>query len=116
PDCNSVFSNRTSMNHHMRIHTNERPYQCTWQDCGKWFRLKETLKRHVKLHQGYKPHPCPFDNCDRAFVTKRNMKMHIEKIHLKHPSKGNTKGIEEEDDFEEAIEGDTIPIKIEEEE
>lgn len=86
PDCTAVFSNRTSMSHHMRIHTNERPYQCTWQDCGKWFRLKETLKRHIKLHQGYKPHPCPFDNCDRAFVTKRNMKMHIEKIHLKHSS------------------------------
>ncbi|KAJ6224525.1 hypothetical protein RDWZM_003070 [Blomia tropicalis] len=86
PDCNSVFSNRTAMTHHMRIHTNERPYQCTWQDCGKWFRLKETLKRHIKLHQGYKPHPCPFDNCDRAFVTKRNMKIHIEKVHLKQAS------------------------------
>lgn len=118
PECNSVFSNRTSMNHHMRIHTNERPYQCIWQDCGKWFRLKETLKRHVKLHQGYKPHPCPFDNCDRAFVTKRNMKMHIEKIHLKHTvNKDGSKPVpideEEEDDEEEyveMVESETIDV------
>lgn len=112
PDCKSVFSNRTSMNHHMRIHTNERPYQCTWQDCGKWFRLKETMKRHVKLHQGFKPYTCPFGKCDRAFVTKRNMKMHIEKIHLKHPTRGQraTTTLEEVD--EEEMEDDIEEIEI----
>jgi len=97
PECTAVFSNRTAMTHHLRIHTNERPYQCDWQDCGKWFRLKETLKRHVKLHQGYKPHPCPFDKCDRAFGTKRNMKLHVEKVHLKQSThKGKVFIIEEE--------------------
>ncbi|OTF74564.1 zinc finger domain-containing protein [Euroglyphus maynei] len=86
PDCSAVFSNKSSMSNHMRIHTNERPYQCTWQDCGKWFRLKETLKRHVKLHQGFKPHVCPFDNCSWSFVTKKSLKTHIEKGHLKDPT------------------------------
>ena len=81
PDCTAIFSNKSSMANHMRIHTNERPYQCTWQDCGKWFRLKETLKRHIKLHQGYKPHICPFDNCDWSFVTKKSLKTHMEKGH-----------------------------------
>ncbi|UXI18016.1 WD-repeat protein [Sarcoptes scabiei] len=81
PDCDAVFSNKSSMNNHMRIHTNERPYQCDWHDCGKWFRLKETLKRHIKLHQGYRPHICPFDNCDQSFFNKRSLKAHIEKGH-----------------------------------
>ncbi|KAH7640814.1 Transcription factor IIIA [Dermatophagoides farinae] len=86
PDCTAVFSNKSAMVNHMRIHTNERPYQCTWQDCGKWFRLKETLKRHIKLHQGFKPYVCPFDNCNWSFVTKKGLKTHIEKGHLKNPT------------------------------
>lgn len=91
PDCNAVFSNKSALSNHMRIHTNERPYQCTWQDCGKWFRLKETLKRHTKLHQGYRPHVCPFDNCTLTFVTKRSLKLHIEKGHLKNTSNMKTR-------------------------
>ena len=39
---------------HMRIHTNEKPYEC--DVCDKAFRESGTLKRHKRIHTNEKPY------------------------------------------------------------
>ena len=47
----------------MRIHTNEKPYEC--DVCDEAFRESGHLKRHMRIHTNERPYEC--DVCDKAF-------------------------------------------------
>ena len=48
----------------MRIHTNEKPYEC--DVCEKAFRHSNALKDHVRIHTNEKPYEC--DVCEKRFT------------------------------------------------
>ena len=72
--CNKIFTHRSTLVKHQRIHKGERPYQC--RVCGQAFVQSSNRKRHMLVHTGEKPFNC--DECDKTFTTASNLKIHKE--------------------------------------
>ena len=61
--CEARFSQLGSLQSHVRIHTNEKPYEC--DVCEKRFSDSGNLKRHMRIHTNEKPYEC--DVCEKRF-------------------------------------------------
>ncbi|XP_064092743.1 gastrula zinc finger protein 5-1-like isoform X2 [Macrobrachium nipponense] len=55
-NCPYSTKNRTHLQHHMLIHTGEKPYVCSY--CSASFTFKGSMKRHERTHTGEKPFAC----------------------------------------------------------
>lgn len=75
--CNKVFSEKTRLMIHSRIHSGEKPYVC--EDCGFSCAQKDNLRLHKKFkHPSLGRQEKKFDCtiCSASFLTKSNLSRH----------------------------------------
>lgn len=72
--CNKNFVTRHGVEQHFRVHTNERPFQCSYPDCGKRFKLLCQVKQHEERHGPKQNYIC--DMCGLNLASKYSMIQH----------------------------------------
>uniref|UniRef100_A0A1Q3F0N6 Putative c2h2-type zn-finger protein n=1 Tax=Culex tarsalis TaxID=7177 RepID=A0A1Q3F0N6_CULTA len=80
PHCPFNFYNRTNWKNHVNVHTKEVKYTCPV--CDKFFWRNETLKMHMNSHSEEPKYKCPY--CPKAYRMRSGLVNH-RKTHTQAP-------------------------------
>ena len=75
--CEKSFTTASHLERHVRIQTNEKPYEC--DVCEKRFTQAGTLKRHMRIHTNERPYECHV--CEKSYRQLSSLKYHMRTQH-----------------------------------
>lgn len=77
PICGMTLYMAGSIQKHIDLHSDVRPFQC--DECDSAFKQKHDYTVHKRLHTGERPYECRF--CDSTFIANTNLHKHMKSAH-----------------------------------
>ncbi|XP_070574982.1 zinc finger protein 407-like [Ptychodera flava] len=77
--CMYAFRQSTELKYHLLTHTDQKPFLCDF--CGYAGKTQHALTKHRRTHTGEKPFKCDFEGCNYASTTCSHLKRH-KRLHV----------------------------------
>lgn len=76
--CGMQFKRKSHLMRHIKIHTDERAFECTVEGCDRKFRRLDHMKNHLNTHSPTK-HECMY--CGQTYCRADTLRSHIKARH-----------------------------------
>lgn len=78
--CDRSFTRTDTLENHIKcLHSEEKPFECMYENCFKSFATQSTLLHHVRAHTDGRPYKCI--ECDATFGLLNEYKQHVTSLH-----------------------------------